>query len=166
MASPAKTARTPTILYVDCTPDAGIDGMRLAGLRRYAATRGWDVETLDDTDGAPKKVISGRFCCNSAHPPLQGLLPHRRECQVPVVLLDSDIVNHPHFASIRFRNSVKSLLATKASKSLFWTEKSILLFVPPLFFKIPAKASIFIGCRKNLLYSSIASLANGSGLPK
>ena len=37
----------PTLLYVDCRPDDGIEGRRLAGMRRYAAGRGWRVETLE-----------------------------------------------------------------------------------------------------------------------
>lgn len=36
----------PTILYVDCRLDGGIERRRLAGMRRYAAARGWRVETL------------------------------------------------------------------------------------------------------------------------
>lgn len=56
MTSPAKTARTPTILYVGFMPGHGIDLMRLAGLRRYASTRGWKVETLDDADCSPKTL--------------------------------------------------------------------------------------------------------------
>ena len=39
--------RAPTILYVDCRLGHGIEGKRLEGLRRYAATRKWRVATLE-----------------------------------------------------------------------------------------------------------------------
>ena len=40
-------AATPTILYVDCQMDIGIERRRLEGLRRYAAAHKWHVETLE-----------------------------------------------------------------------------------------------------------------------
>ena len=43
----------PTILYVDFSPQSGIDRRRLDGLRRYAATRKWRVETLEHRDCSP-----------------------------------------------------------------------------------------------------------------
>lgn len=43
----------PTILYVDCILHLGIDRKRLDGLRRYAATRKWRVETLEHRDCSP-----------------------------------------------------------------------------------------------------------------
>ena len=52
-------AREPllkTILYVNFRPDAGIDKMRLAGLRRFAAGRGWRVETLDHEVCSPESL--------------------------------------------------------------------------------------------------------------
>lgn len=39
-----------TLLYVDCRPDAGNERRRWEGLRRYAAARGWRVETLEHRD--------------------------------------------------------------------------------------------------------------------
>ena len=51
----------PVILYVNCRPDYGIDGRRLAGMRRYAAARKWRVETLGlgtATPAALKKAIN------------------------------------------------------------------------------------------------------------
>ena len=42
----------PTILYVDCRLHIGMEQRRLAGMRRYAAGRGWRVETLE-LDGVP-----------------------------------------------------------------------------------------------------------------
>ncbi len=43
----------PTILYVDCRPDNGIERRRLEGMRRYAAARGWRVETLEFGPATP-----------------------------------------------------------------------------------------------------------------
>ena len=43
----------PTILYVDCRPGEGIWRRRLEGIRRYAATRGWRVETLEHGVATP-----------------------------------------------------------------------------------------------------------------
>ena len=40
-------AMSSTILYVDCSPNSGIDRRRLDGMRRYAATRKWRVEILE-----------------------------------------------------------------------------------------------------------------------
>ena len=45
--------RAPAILYVDFSPNSGIDRRRLDGLRRYAATRKWNVETLEHGDCTP-----------------------------------------------------------------------------------------------------------------
>ena len=41
------TNHPATILYVDYSPDLDSDRRRLDGMRRYAASRGWHVETLD-----------------------------------------------------------------------------------------------------------------------
>ena len=43
----------PTILYVDCRPDNGVERRRLEGMRRYAAARGWRVEALENGDCSP-----------------------------------------------------------------------------------------------------------------
>jgi len=43
----------PTILYVDCRPDNGVERRRLEGMRRYAAGRGWRVEMLDHRECSP-----------------------------------------------------------------------------------------------------------------
>ncbi len=53
MTSPAKAAATPTILYVDYSPNLDSDRRRLDGLRRYAAARKWTVETLNHADCSP-----------------------------------------------------------------------------------------------------------------
>jgi AraC-like DNA-binding protein len=45
--------KPPTILYVDCQPRIERERRRLEGMRRYAAGRGWRVETLDHTDCTP-----------------------------------------------------------------------------------------------------------------
>ena len=42
-----KDENPATLLYVDCRPDNGVERRRLEGMRRYAAARGWRVETLD-----------------------------------------------------------------------------------------------------------------------
>ena len=46
----------PTILYVDCSLHSGIDRRRLDGLRRYAASRKWRVETLEHKDCTPEAL--------------------------------------------------------------------------------------------------------------
>lgn len=46
----------PTILYVDCVPWSGMGRVRLAGIRRYAATRGWRVETLGHGNCPPETL--------------------------------------------------------------------------------------------------------------
>jgi len=46
----------PTILYVNFRPDAGIDKLRLAGLRRFAAGRAWRVETLGHAGCSPEAL--------------------------------------------------------------------------------------------------------------
>ena len=51
-----KPAPAPTILYVDFSPQSGIDRRRLDGLRRYAATRKWRVETLEHDVCSPKAL--------------------------------------------------------------------------------------------------------------
>ena len=45
-----------TILYVDCVPESGMGRVRLAGVRRYAAARGWRVETLEHGNCSPKTL--------------------------------------------------------------------------------------------------------------
>lgn len=45
--------QVPTILYVDCSLQSGIDRRRLDGLCRYAATRKWSVEMLEHRDCSP-----------------------------------------------------------------------------------------------------------------
>ena len=52
-----KPVTAPTILYVDFSPQSGIDRRRLAGLRRYAATRKWSVETLEHKDCSPAALL-------------------------------------------------------------------------------------------------------------
>lgn len=47
MQTRVHASQTPTILYVDCSLNSGIDRRRLDGLRRYAAVRKWRVATLE-----------------------------------------------------------------------------------------------------------------------
>ena len=53
MTPNAKTAGGPAILYVDFSPGLDSNRRRLDGMRRYAAARGWRVETLDHADCSP-----------------------------------------------------------------------------------------------------------------
>lgn len=53
MTPNAKTAGRPAILYVDFSPGLDSNRRRLDGMRRYAAARGWRVETLDHADCSP-----------------------------------------------------------------------------------------------------------------
>ncbi len=53
MTTPAKTASTPAILYVDYSPNLDSDRRRLDGMRRYASARKWAVETLNHADCTP-----------------------------------------------------------------------------------------------------------------
>ena len=48
--TPPQGGSPPAILYVDCRPEVGMERRRLAGMRRYAAGRGWRVETLEHGD--------------------------------------------------------------------------------------------------------------------
>ncbi len=50
---PANKVNPPTILYVDYSPGVDSDRRRLDGIRRYAATRDWRVETLNHADCSP-----------------------------------------------------------------------------------------------------------------
>jgi len=50
----AETA--PAILYVGFVPGSGMDAVRIAGVRRYAAARGWRVETLGSDAASPASL--------------------------------------------------------------------------------------------------------------
>ncbi len=69
----------PTILYVDCQPRIERERRRLEGMRRYAAGRGWRVETLKHTDGGPhaEPCRVGRFA-----PPAQRRVRRQRRLRV------------------------------------------------------------------------------------
>ena len=47
---------TKTILYADIEARSGMDAVRLAGVRRYAASRGWRVETLAHAECSPEAL--------------------------------------------------------------------------------------------------------------
>ena len=81
-------AHQPTILYVDCSLHSGIDRRRLDGLRRYAASRHWHVETLEHKDCTPATLrealanlrpigcVAECWCPDTApRPPLFGRIP-------------------------------------------------------------------------------------------
>jgi LacI family transcriptional regulator len=89
-------ATPQTILYVDCTPDVGIDGMRLAGLRRYASARKWRVETLEHKVCSPEALRDALArlrpigcaveCCHA-----ETLLRPALFSKVPVVYFDPPV---------------------------------------------------------------------------
>ena len=82
-----------TILYVDCSLDSGIDRRRLDGLRRYAATRKWRVETLEHRDCSPAALretlarLRPIGCAAECWPP-QTALPPAAFGRVPVVYFE------------------------------------------------------------------------------
>lgn len=43
----------PAILYLDMVPGEHIQKMKLAGMRRYAAARGWEVVAVPERDSRP-----------------------------------------------------------------------------------------------------------------
>lgn len=59
------TAGVPTILYVDYSPELDSDRRRLDGLRRYAVSRKWRVETLEHKDCSPSSL---REALSRLHP--------------------------------------------------------------------------------------------------
>ena len=58
-------AGVPTILYADYSPELDSDRRRLDGLRRYAASRKWRVETLEHKDCSPTSL---REALSRLHP--------------------------------------------------------------------------------------------------
>ena len=46
------------ILYLNTAPDDRIQGMVVAGMRRYAATRGWDVEAIHWAKSRPEDIAA------------------------------------------------------------------------------------------------------------
>ena len=81
-----KPATAPTLLYVDFSPQSGIDRRRLAGLRRYAATRKWSVETLEHRDCSPKAL---RNALARFHP-----IGCAAECWCPETALRPSLFGH------------------------------------------------------------------------
>ena len=85
--------RPPRILYLNTAPGDRIQGMTLAGIRRYAAARGWTVEAVPSNESRPEDVPS----LLAAHRPVVGCvvdcsddsvsLPPRLFGAVPVVYL-------------------------------------------------------------------------------
>ena len=59
------SASVPTILYVDYSPELDSDRRRLDGLRRYAASRKWRVETLEHKNCSPSSL---REALSRLHP--------------------------------------------------------------------------------------------------
>ena len=85
--------RPPRILYLNTAPGDRIQGMTLAGIRRYAAARGWTAEAVPSDESRPEHVPS----LLAAHHPVVGCvvdcsddsvsLPPRLFGAVPVVYL-------------------------------------------------------------------------------
>ena len=65
MTSRRKQTNIPTILYVDYSPELDSDRRRLDGLRRYAVSRKWRVETLEHRDCSPSSL---REALSRLHP--------------------------------------------------------------------------------------------------
>ena len=85
--------QVPTILYVDCSLQAGIDRRRLDGLCRYAAARKWRVETLEHRDCTPAALrdafarVRPIGCAAECWPP-KTALPPAAFGRVPVVYFE------------------------------------------------------------------------------
>ena len=85
--------QVPTILYVDCNLRSGIDRRRLDGLRRYAATRKWRVETLEHGDCSAEALREALArlrpigCAAECWPPKTALRPAAFG-RVPVVYFE------------------------------------------------------------------------------
>ncbi len=85
--------RPPCILYLNTAPGDRIQGMTLAGIRRYAVARGWTVEAVPSDESRPEDVPS----LLAAHHPVVGCvvdcsddsvsLPPRLFGAIPVVYL-------------------------------------------------------------------------------
>ena len=84
---------TPAILYLDTIPGERIQKMTLAGIRRYAAVRGWDVVAVPREKSRPAAIPA----LLAAHKPVAGCvvecsdgrkdLPPRLFGRIPVVYL-------------------------------------------------------------------------------
>ena len=83
------------ILYLDARPDrSAIQSRGLAGVRRHARARGWDVQTIWGDETIPAKIPGilrslRPLGCVVADYRGDGLLPPRLFGDVPVVYLDS-----------------------------------------------------------------------------
>ncbi len=82
-----------SLLYVDCNLRSGIDRRRLDGLRRYAATRKWRVETLEHGDCSAEALREALArlrpigCAAECWPPKTALRPAAFG-RVPVVYFE------------------------------------------------------------------------------
>ena len=114
-------AAPPTILYVGFSPGNGICLKRLAGLRRYAATRGWKVETLDGAGCSPQTLrdalarlrpIGCAVQCSGLGFVLRPALFGR----IPVVYFDAS--DRPGFRNVRRVECDNAAVARLAFKEL------------------------------------------------
>ncbi|MBR0056421.1 MAG: hypothetical protein IJP66_03755, partial [Kiritimatiellae bacterium] len=84
---------SPCILYLNTAPGDRIQGMTLAGIRRYAGARGWEAESVPWQRSRPEDIPS----LLAAHRPVAGCviecadgdsrLPPRLFGKVPTVYL-------------------------------------------------------------------------------
>lgn len=117
-----------TILYVNFRPDAGIDKMRLAGLRRFAAGRGWRVETLDHEVCSPESLREALSrlrpvgCAVEAWDPHTALRPSLFG-RVPVVYFSLP-PNRAGWSGARLIECDNALVARMAFKELSSTKPS------------------------------------------
>ena len=117
-----------TILYVNFRPDAGIDKMRLAGLRRFAAGRGWRVETLDHEVCSPESLREALSrlrpvgCAVEAWDPHTALRPSLFG-RVPVVYFSLP-PNRAGWSGVRLIECDNALVARMAFKELSSTKPS------------------------------------------
>ena len=82
-----------TILYVDMWVGERIQEMKLAGIRRYAAMRGWDVNVLSEDESRPPLLTKAILDANPAGCIVEGSgahtdLPPRIFGRTPIVYLD------------------------------------------------------------------------------
>ena len=69
-----------TILYLNAMPDDLIHGMKLAGIRRYAAVRGWEVEAVPRRGFRPGDIAA----LLAAHCPIAGCVVEASDDEDPL----------------------------------------------------------------------------------
>lgn len=69
----------PVILYLNAAPHDFIHGMKLAGIRRYAAVRGWEVVAIPPRKFNPKIIVA----LLAAHRPVTGVIVEATDDKAP-----------------------------------------------------------------------------------